>query len=444
MLYKSRHTELEKLVLAADYLSQITNPIEKESLLGLYAGTEPKDVTASITARWRSHRLLLRPQNIDQDEDKRIAARLIDQKAAQFALRGRHLHWFTWDEVPGPGEERIRRFLVEDFEKECFAHLVFESIEEILETQIEKGEDDSCILVTSSHTSLVIKCLNRTALLTVEGTEHRVHEFLLVKKDGRTHVYINDNWNVIAANRKLVFLLQPLIFERQPIYRDAYLLYKASTTLARRSLVAKEVSHAADYATYAREVARRMRHWDSKEQDYIRWEGLSRRLLASAEMAEGLPASAVEDLRKDLELFRALYNRLPNISRLIDLCKALENGIANMADHVSDDEVHTLTDELQRLRQQKTKVEHFVNRAGIVIGGLGMDLLEEMADHLDFSDKSGLRNGEAYGINVVRANTVLDRATWEQFNEVLVTHGFAWTKLLQSEHVESYWEKSTK
>ena len=39
-----------------------------------------------------------------------------------------------------------------------------------------------------------------------------------------------------------------------------------------------------------------------------------------------------------------------------------------------------------------------------------MDLLEEMADHLDFSEQSGLRNGEAYGINVVRANTVLDRS----------------------------------
>lgn len=231
-LFKMPNTEIEKVLLAGDYLSHIVNPIERAATLALYS--KPK--AWSVEAWRRILELRFSLQKVDWDEDRRLVARLIDKKSMLFALRGRHIKILDWDEVPGAGAESLRAFLVSDFQsQDYFAYLVFDNPEEIERAEIVKTADDRIEIRGSGRTLRItpVPQDSRAEVSAIEGafTGGTLHNFMLLTNKSRLSLFLNNQMDVLDGCFAILNLLGPIVFEGRPLFTDGHLFQKASAHL---------------------------------------------------------------------------------------------------------------------------------------------------------------------------------------------------------------------
>src|SRR5439155_21819704 len=175
---------------------------------------------------------------IEWDPDLRLVARLLDQKADVFALRGRQqLPVFRWEEIPGSGVEGLRSFLVDDYlHGEHFAHVIYESLNDIERAEINRDTARNAIQIVSASQCLEIRLKGDRAsvvLLDGAGEEHDLHDFFVQTESGQHVVFVSARLDLLNCCARIRALLGPLIFERQAHYEDGYLFDKAVTMQAR-------------------------------------------------------------------------------------------------------------------------------------------------------------------------------------------------------------------
>ena len=127
-LFKSKHEQLENIIMAGNYLSTFENSIERESVLGCYP-YDVKKIEAKNSKRWEIHNmLLLDSSEIEWDDDRRLLALLIYERANLANFRKRMIHLFNWEDIPGEGNINLINFLKEDFRRqEHFTYLLYDN-----------------------------------------------------------------------------------------------------------------------------------------------------------------------------------------------------------------------------------------------------------------------------------------------------------------------------
>jgi hypothetical protein len=439
-LFKMPNNEFEKVLLAGDYLSHIANPIERAATLALYSKPAPE----RTAARRRIHKLRLSVQKIDWDDDRRLVARLIDVKTTLFAFRRHQIKVFDWNDVPGAGAERLRAFLLSDFQsQDYFAYMVFDGPETIAGATIAKTADDR-IEIRAPGCALRITPVPeayRAEVTAIDGAfaGGTLHNFMLLDDDNRRSVYVSNQMDVLYGCLTILDLLGPIIFERRPLFTDSYLFQKASAHLFEH-FTSQEMWHRAkEMAQYGTDAGRVMADEDPKEPQYIRWEAEALERLAAAETKIGNAKGAADAFDRSVQRYRELYEALPNGPRMADLIGSLERAVKRR----SSDAQSELT-ALQKLQQ---KIESFAETAGLRPSGVTADVLRQMADALRASHGSGERTDAThhgkYSITYLKPRADLDQSAWKAFDRVLRPAGYEWTKTYVGDKTgwDRKWEK---
>ena len=433
MLFKMPNTEIEKVLLAGDYLSQIVNPIERTATLALYAAPAP----TGDDVRRRIHTLRFAAEKIDWDEDRRLVARLIDSKITLFAFRRRQFELFKWRDIPGLGVEDLREFLQSDFEsQDYFAYMVFDDPAEIEKAEILKTADDRIEIRTRGRTLRITPLPEeyRAEVTDVDGdfAGSTLHNFMLLKDKGQLTVYVSNQMDVLYGCLTILDLLGPIVFEGRPLFTDGHLFAQASAHLFEHFGSQKLWPRAKEMAQYGVDAGRAMAAQDPKEPQYLRWEAEALERLGAAEKKLGNVRAATDAFTRSLQLYRDLYAVLPNITRMADLIGSLERAIERSPAKSRAMRPSDVRAELSSLQNLRQKIESFVEIAGLRPGGVPADVLRQMADVLRASHSSGERTDAThsgkYSITDLKPRRDLDSAAWNTFDRVLRAAGYEWTK----------------
>jgi hypothetical protein len=437
------------VLLAGDYLSHIVNPIERAATLALYSKPEPR----SVEDRRRIHELRLSLQKVDWDEDRRLVARLIDVKSTLFAFRRRQIKILDWDEVPGAGAERLRAFLVSDFQsQDYFAYLVFDNPEEIERSEIVKTADDR-IEVRGSGRTLRITPVpegSRAEVSAIEGafTGGTLHNFMLLTNKSRRSLFLNNQMDVLYGCLAILDLLGPIVFEGRPLFTDGHLFQKASAHLFEHFVSQEFWPRAKEMAQYGVDAGRTMAARDPEEPQYIRSEAEALERLGAAETKLGNAEAATDAFARSVQLYRDLYAALPNGPRMADLIGGLERAAKRSPAKSRGIRSTNAGSELAALRKLQKKIESFAGVAGIRPDA-SVDVVGRMADVLKVSHGSGTRSGGnysgQYAITYLKPRAELDATAWQVFDRLLRPAGYEWTKtfLGGKKGWDRKWEKWT-
>jgi len=432
-LFKIPNTEIEKVLLAGDYLSHIANPIERTATLGLYS-TAPPD--KPVEARRRIHELRLAPQKIDWDNDRRLVARLIDSKTTLFAFRRRQIKVLDWHSVPGPGVERLREFLRSDFEsQDYFAYLVFEALEDINAAEIVKTADDRIEIHAPGRALRITPVPEeyRAEVTAIDGAfaGSSLHNFMLLKNKSDQAIFVSNQMDVLFGCLAILDLLGPIIFEGRPLFSDGYLFHKASAHLYEHFVSQELWPRAKEMAQYGVEAGRTMAAQDPKEPQHLRWEAEALERLGDSELKLRNATAATDAFARSVELYRDLHAALPNTARMTDLIGSLERAVKRSGKS-RDAGSAKVRDELTALGKLQQKIESFVETAGLSPGSVSADVLRQMAEALRASHGSGERTDAThsgnYAITYLKPRADLDQAAWRAFDHVLQRAGYEWTK----------------
>jgi hypothetical protein len=432
-LFKMPNTEIEKVLLAGDYLSHIVNPIERAATLALYSKPESRDVEARV----RIHELRLSLPKIDWDEDRRLVARLIDAKSTLFAFRRRQIKILDWDDVPGTGAESLRAFLDSDFEsQDFFAYLVFDEPEEIERAEIVKTPDDRIEVRAPGRTLRITPVPEefRAEVTAVDGAfaGSTLHNFMLLTTKSRRSLFLSNQMDVLYGCLAVLDLVGPIVFEGRPLFTDGHLFQKASAHLFGHLVSQKFWPRAKEMAQYGVDADRAMAAQDPKEPQYIRWEAEAQERLGAAETKLGNAKAATGAFARSLQLYRDLYTALPNGSRMADLIGSLERAVKRSPAKSRATQSSGVKAELSALQKLRQKIESFAEIAGLRSGSVPADILGQMAGALTVSHGSGTRTDADYSgpytSTYLTPRADLDPAAWKTFDRLLRAAGYEWTK----------------
>jgi len=454
-LFKSRHNQLEKIILSGDYLSNIRNAIEREALLGFYPH-DNKTRLANDMKRWEVHNMLLMdPGEITWHEDRQLLARLIDKKLDLAAFRKRTIHVFNWEDVPGEGSIKLKNFLKEDFRhQEHFAYLIYDNEEEVEKAKISKSEDATTINITAKkNMMLTLRAIPESSQVEVlinKGDKKNalLYQFILSNKHTESmKVFLSDEFSVIQDSIRIIGILGPLILNRNASYNDGYLIYKAYTTIVSSFILKKRFEYAEDWIIRFLMLIERMIETNSSEQNYFRWKATALKLLAEAELGQDKIIAATQHLDDSIEEFERLYTILPNKVRIEDLISALEfrlKFVEGILDRISLP-IERWRNDLSKLIEKKNRVENFITHSLINLNNL--DMAEQMANSLELVyGKGSQSSSKKTRIIDLVPKKGFDYNNWEDMNKILRVNGFEWVTILgenedQSGRPKKFWEK---
>jgi hypothetical protein len=452
-LFKSRHSQLENIILSGDYLSNIKNPIEREAILGLYPH-DNKTKLANEKKRWEVHNMLLmEPAEIDWVQDRRFLARLIDNRVDLADSRKRTIHLFNWEDVPGQGNIKIKDFLKEDFRyHEHFAYLIYDSEDEVEEAKISKSDDYIDINITSKkNIMLTLRAIPELDIVKVlvdrgDAKQAVLFHFLLSNKYTKSmKVWLSDEYNAIQDNIRMIELLRPLIIQHQATYNDVYLVFKAYNRVAYPLIRNKNFEEAARSINQFLLLIQRMIESNLDEPSYIRWKARALRLLAEAELGQNKIIAATQHLINSTEEFERLYTTIPNRARIEDYMASLEYGLKfEGISHRGSLPIKKWRNNLSKLIEKKNSVDNFITRSSIKLDNLATG--EQLVNSLEilYGKGSTSRSKNTSYIQLVPKKG-FDYNTWEHVNKILKANGFEWMTILEDEsqsgHPNKFWEK---
>jgi hypothetical protein len=462
-LFKSRHTNLEKIILKGEYLSGIQSPIEREAILSFYKpsnqikteGAHEKD-----QKRWAIHRMtLLDPNEISWDDDRRLIVRVLQNRIDLDGLRRRSLQVFQWSSVPGIGEKQLRDFLTDDFNsQEKFAYLIYDSIDEIAQTKITKDDKENIIQISNPNKPasgrLILKPDMQNQRINVyqfgdDGIQRMIYAFcpkMLNETDFA--LYLVDDFDALNDCQKIILLMEPLVFDRpKPIYDDGYKMYSATRKMVIIHQLWRSFDDASLDAADLVEIATRMKSVDPQENRYKRWLAQANLLLAQVEVAQKTTRSldlASKHMEMSIELFEELFNSLKSMATMTDLIQALKAVVSAPAivPTSSTFNIKDLTSKLTVLEEDQKKVSDFLNALGIESDNFVLAKL--ITDTIDVNRGEETRNGIAGTYVAAKPKFEYEQETWLEINKVLKTNGFEWTRVLlnSKENLwDKYWEK---
>ena len=119
----------------------------------------------------------------------RLLARLIYLKINLADFRKRLLYLFSWEDVPGEGNTKLREFLKEDYRsQEHFAYLIYDTEDEIDEAKITKDNDNSISITAKNNMFIILRAIPEYTQVEVlvrndRGKEAPVYHFIISKED---------------------------------------------------------------------------------------------------------------------------------------------------------------------------------------------------------------------------------------------------------------------
>src|SRR5207302_7059381 len=113
---------------------------------------------------------------------------------------------------------------------------------------------------------------------------------------------------------------------------------------------------------------------------YIRWEAEALERLGVAEMELRNGKGATNTFNRSVQLYRDLYEALPNGPRMADLIGSLERADKRSSGKARGVRSASAKSELATLRKLQQKIESFAGTAGLHAGGVPADVLRQMAD----------------------------------------------------------------
>jgi hypothetical protein len=255
---------------------------------------------------------------------------------------------------------------------------------------------------------------------------------MLLKDKAGLAAFLSNQMDVLYGCLNILDLVGPVIFERRPLFTDSHLFHKASAHLFEHFMSQTLWLRAREMAQYGVDAARIVAGQDPSEPQYIRWEAEALERLGVAETKLRNEKTARDTFNRSVQLYRDLYEALPNGPRMADLIGSLERADKRSSGKARAVRSTTAKSELATLRKLQQKINSFAEMAGLHAGGVLADVLRQMADVLRASHGSGDRTDAThsgkYSITYLKPRTDLDQAAWKAFDHVLRTAGYEWTK----------------